>query len=274
MVISREGLSNKQVSMANELVRAAHGLSLQEKRLLMLAVSKLDSTKPALPGNMVSTISVLEMVSEFGIDHKSAYKVTREAAEHLMNRYIRFHHLENGKQTETRMQWVAQADYIESEGAVTLHFWYKLAPMLFALEKQFTSYKLSRAGALQSKYAWRLFELVMQFKSTGYLKISLDKFNHAMETPKTYQQDFGLIRTKVLEIAIKEIKKKDGLCITWSPIKTGRKVTGLEFKYPVEHQHELFALDDSFIEKHAKPGESYKTARERLAKDRKEKAGK
>lgn len=262
-------LDTRQVSMANELVRAAHGLSLQEKRLLMLAVSKLDSSKPALPESMVSTISVLEMISEFGIDKKSAYKVSREATEQLMNRYIRFHHVEDGKAVETRMQWVGQADYKETEGLVTLHFWYKLAPMLFALEQQFTSYRLSRVGALQSKYAWRLFELIMQFKRTGYLIISLDKFNLAMETPKSYQQDFGLIRTKVLERAIKEIRKKDGLNVTWKPIKTGRKVTALEFKFPVEQQRELFILDNSFIEKNARPGESYEQAEKRLKEESK-----
>ena len=262
-------LDNRQVSMANELVRAAHGLSLQEKRLLMLAVSKLDSSKPALPDNMVLTVSVLEMISEFGIDSKSAYKVAREATEKLMNRYIRFHHFENGKTVETRMQWVGQADYKENEGSITLHFWYKLAPMLFALEQQFTSYKLSRAGALQSKYSWRLFELIMQFKTTGYLIISLDKFNLSMETPKSYLQDLGLIRTKVLEKAVNEIRKKDGLKVTWKTIKTGRKVTALEFKFPVEQQHELFKIDKNFIDKHARPGESYEQAGKRLQEERK-----
>lgn len=262
-------LDSKQVSMANELVRAAHGLSLQEKRLLMLAVSKLDSSKPALPDNMILTVSVLEMISEFGIDKKSAYKVAREATEKLMNRYIRFHHVENEKTVETRMQWVGQADYKETEGLITLHFWYKLAPMLFALEQQFTSYKLSRAGALQSKYSWRLFELVMQFKTTGYLIISLEKFNLAMETPKSYMQDFGLIRTKILEKAVNEISRKDGLKVTWKPIKKGRKVVALEFKFPVEPQYELFKIDKGFIDKHARPGESYEQAEKRLKEETK-----
>jgi plasmid replication initiation protein len=233
----KSSLPVHHVNMKNELIRAAHGLTLMEKRLLMLAVAKLDSGKPATPQNMTVKIHVSEFVAQYGVTAKSTYGDVRQATEHLMDRYIRFFS-QDGKK-ETRMQWVGQATYEEDAGTVELGFWHALSPLLFELEKHFTSYKLSRVGGLRSVYSWRLFELLMQFKKTGYLRIETDSFRDAMETPKTYQKDFSLLRIKCIEPAVKEIREKDGLNVTWKPIKTGRKVTALEFRFPQEQQTAL-----------------------------------
>ncbi len=263
------------VKMKNELVRAAHGLSLMEKRLLMLAISKLDNDKPATPENMTVEIHVSEFIEQYGITAKSTYGDVREAAEHLMDRYIRFFS-ENGKK-ETRMQWVGQATYEENIGLVTLDFWHKLAPMLFELQREFTSYKLSRAGALRSIYSWRLFELLMQFKKTGFLTISLEEFWKAMDVPQSMRNKFVNLRARVIDPAIKEITEKDGLKIEWKPLKTGRKVTNLEFRFPVEKSdtvssvaqvevlHKVYTRADLEADSSlAKPGESYEQALSRL----------
>lgn len=220
------------VSLSNELVRAAHGLTLTEKRVLMLAVSKLDNKAKSTPENLVSKITVLELVNEYGLDGKSAYKQAYDAVEHLMSRYIRFYH----EGVETRMQWIGQANYRENEGLLELEFWHKLSPMLFELKNRFTSYKLNRAGVLRSVYSWRLFELIMQFKSTGLLTIMIDDFNHALETPTSLRANFANLRSRVIEPAVKEIREKDGLAIQWEAIKAGRKVKALKFTFPTEQQ--------------------------------------
>ena len=225
------------VSLSNELVRAAHGLTLTEKRVLMLAVSKLDSAAKPTPENLVSKITVLELVSEYGLDSKSAYKQAYDAVEHLMNRYIRFVH----EGIETRMQWVGQANYKQDEGYIELEFWHKLSPMLFELKNKFTSYQLNRAGVLRSVYSWRLFELLMQFKKTGLLNISIDDFNHAMEAPESLRANFSNLRNRVIEPAVKEIREKDGLAVEWEAIKAGRKVKALKFTFPTEQQLSLDA---------------------------------
>ena len=238
MSVERSTLGNDlHVNMANGLTRAAHGLSLQEKRLLMLAVSKLDSTKPAIPDNMFVKLHVSEFANEYGITSKTVYGEVRAATEQLMNRYIRF--FSKGGKKETRMQWVGRATYEESAGTVELVFWHELSPLLFALGKEFTSYKLSRVGALRSFYSWRLFELLMQFRTTGYLKIKLSNFWEIMEVPQSMRSKFTNLTSRVIEPAIREIQDKDGLKVKWEPIKTGRKVTALEFYFPVEQQAAL-----------------------------------
>lgn len=266
--------SQLYVNMSNELIRSAHGLTLGEKRLLMLAVSHMDSKKPATPQSMIIRIDVSEFVQEFGITSQTAYEEVKGAAEQLMNRYIRFFHKDkDGKEIETRMQWVGEANYKKSEGWVELAFWHRLSPMLFELKEQFTSYKLSRAGGLRSVYSWRLFELLMQYKSTGNMTIAVSEFADLMETPQTYRKDFGAMKRRVVEPAVKEIREKDGLKVKWEPIKAGRKVQTLVFTFPREQQTSLplktpkpVKLNKAFIDKHAVPGETYQQARERLAR--------
>jgi len=73
---------------------------------------------------------------------------------------------------------------------------------------------------------------MMQFKSTGLLKISVDDFCHSMEVPNSYKKDFRNLRIRVIEPAISELSKKDNLIIEWKPTKNGgRKLTGLEFTF-------------------------------------------
>ena len=148
--------------------------------------------------------------------------------------------------------------------------------MLFELKEQFTSYKLSRAGGLRSVYSWRLFELLMQYKSTGNMTISVDEFADLMETPQTYRKDFGAMKRRVVEPAVKEIREKDGLKVKWKPIKAGRKVQTLVFTFPREQQVALplaepkpAKLTKAYIEQHAHPGESYDQARQRLSQNKK-----
>lgn len=224
----------RQIRMGNALIRAAQSLTLSEKRLLMLGVSKLDSNKAPTPQNMIVVVSAVEFAQEFGVSADTAYNELKSAGKQLFNRYISFH-WNNGKSL-TQMHWVGRATYKNKDGCIELAFWHELAPQLFELNDLFTSYRLSRASALRSIYSWRLFELLMQFKSTGWLKIPIEDFCHAIEAPVSFRTNFANLRRWVIEPALKEIKEKDGLEVTWDTIKMGRKVTQLEFKYPVESQ--------------------------------------
>jgi plasmid replication initiation protein len=52
-----------------------------------------------------------------------------------------------------------------------------------------------------------------------------------MDAPATYSSDFGKIRVKMIEPAVKELMEKDGWLIDWKPIKAGRKVQSIRFEF-------------------------------------------
>lgn len=226
------------VTMSNALNRAAHGLTLGEKRVIAWAVSTLDSRQVLKPWEVPTTrISALDFAREFKIDSATAYEQLQAAAKTLYNRSITFYeaaHKRNGKPlapTKVQMRWVGEAKYQAGEGWIELGWWPKLLPHLTGLKKHFTSYQLQQASALRSVYSWRLLELLMRYKSTGVAEYTVEDFAESMEATVKQRADFAALRRKMIEPAIKELTEKDGWLIEWEPIKAGRKVKSVRFTF-------------------------------------------
>ena len=74
----------RYITMTNALTRAGHGLTLSEKRLVMMAVSTLDSRKALPPGEVPTTrITAMEYAEAFGVDLNTAYEQLQGGAKHL-----------------------------------------------------------------------------------------------------------------------------------------------------------------------------------------------
>ena len=234
------------VTMTNALTRAGHGLTLAEKRLVMMALSKLDSRKALPPGEVPSTrITALEYAETFDVSADTAYDQLQTGAKHLHTRHITFFEpafKRNGKplpDTRVVMNWVGQVKYQDGEGWVELYWWPKLLPHLTGLQRQFTTYQLQQASALRSEYSWRLLELLMRFQSTGKAEYTIEDFTESMNATEKQRTDFAAIRRKIIEPAVKELTEKDGWMIQWEPIKAGRRVARLRFTFMRDPQGRL-----------------------------------
>lgn len=227
------------ISMANALVRAGHGLTLSEKRIVACAISKLDSRKP-VPGPgaaPITRITAAEYAETFDVDLTTAYEQLQDAAKQLYNRSITFYeaaHKRNGKPlppTRVQMRWVGQVKYQAGEGWVELYWWAPLLPKLMGLKRNFTSYQLQQASALRSIYSWRLLELLTRFESSGWFEITIEDFSQSMDVTEKQRENFANIRRRIIEPAVLELTTKDGWAIQWKPMKRGRKVSGIRFDF-------------------------------------------
>lgn len=234
------------VTMSNALTRAGHGLTLAEKRIVMIAVSKLDSRRVLKPGEVPRTkITAAEYAETFEVDLDTAYDQLQSAAKQLYNRSITFYEpawKRDGKPlppTKVQMRWVGQVHYQKGEGWVELYWWPKLLPHLTGLKRQFTSYQLQQASALRSIYSWRLLELLTRFESTGWAEYTIEDFCASMDATAKQAADFSKVRTKIIEPAVRELQEKDGWLIQWRPIKAGRKVKAVRFDFMRDPQGRL-----------------------------------
>lgn len=225
------------VTMTNALTRAGHGLTLAEKRLVMAAISKLDSRKQYLPGEVPTTrITAAEYAELAECSMPTAYEALQDASKQLYQRSITFYEpaFKRGKKalepTRVTMRWVGQVHYQKGEGWVELYWWPKLLPHLTGIKKQFTSYQLQQASALRSTYSWKLLELLTRFESTGTAEYTVEDFKASMDAPPSLS-DFGQIKRRIIEPAVKELQEKDGWLIQWITIKAGRKVASLRFTF-------------------------------------------
>jgi plasmid replication initiation protein len=239
---------DRTVNMSNALVSSAQALSLREKRVMALAVSKLDSMRHPGATPPKVRIEAAEYAALADIALNDAYKELAEATENLRKRTITFAH--EWKKTPTarktfravtRTGWVDSATYVEGQGVVDILFTITVTPHLTLLREKFTSYKLQQASALRSLYSWRLLELLTQFEKTGWREFEVDDFIKTLDLPETYQKNFGHIKKRVIGPAVKELKEKDGWLIAVNYKKAGRKVSRIRFDFERNPQTDLFA---------------------------------
>jgi plasmid replication initiation protein len=236
---------DRWVTMSNALTRAGHGLTLAEKRIVASAVSKLDSRRVLKPGDVPRTkITAAEYAEAFTVDMDTAYNQLQAAAKTLYNRSITFYeaaHYRKGKPlppTKVQMRWVGSVKYQDGEGWVELAWWPDLMRHLTGLKRQFTTYQLQQASALRSAYSWKLLELLMRFESTGWAEYTIEDFCASMDAPPSLS-DFGQVKRRIIDPAVKELIAKDGWLIQWQPIKAGRKVKALRFTFMRDKQGRL-----------------------------------
>lgn len=231
--------SDLHVNMSNQLIRMAQGLTLPEKRVVSICMATLDSVKLDNTGRYSFRISAKDFGEQFGITDQAAYMQLKEVGDKLLHRIAQEITKTPKGRNVKKWQWVSLAEYQDGEGWIKLTFNHMMTPHLFFLRKEFTSYKLQQASALRSIYSWRLFELLMQFKSTGLLRMSIEEFSHSMDAPESYRANFKEIRTRIIEPAVKELITKNNLLLEWEPTKAGRRVIGLEFRFKTNPQQSL-----------------------------------
>jgi plasmid replication initiation protein len=222
-------VTGTKITISNALCRAAHNLSLPEKRIVMIAVSKLDSRNKLPEGmTMLSTIIAKDYAETFCLDANTAYEQLKKGARDLYLRSITFFEEDINIVT---IRWISRAKYYETEGRVDIRWTPEVIPHLTNLSREFTTYQLQQASALRSIYSWRLLELLMAFSDTNWAEYTIDEFNNAMEANAKTRENFAAVRRNIIEPAVKELIEKDGWNITWKAIKAGRRVKALRFDF-------------------------------------------
>ena len=233
--------------MSNAIVRSAQGLSLPEKQIIMLSISKLDSRKFHGKDNLPRIrLTAAEMVEAYGIDQSDAYKYLKKAGDHLYERSLVFREqapsrAKSGKkpgEVVMRCRWIGSQKYHDGEGWIEMVFWPEIVPHLTALKGRFTEYQMKQVARLRSTYSWRLLELLMRFESTGWAEYSIEDFKAAMDAPPSLS-DFAQIKRRIIDPAVKELTGKDGWLIQWRPVKAGRKVAAVRFDFKRDPQGRL-----------------------------------
>ena len=83
-----------------------------------------------------------------------------------------------------------------------------------------------------------MFELLQQFKSTGFYTVSVAGFRELLELGPSYER-YSNLKLKVIDPAIAELKEKSGLLIELKTEKKGRSIERLIFKFRDDDQMKL-----------------------------------
>lgn len=220
-------MSNTIVTKSNYLVEAGYKLSLNEQRLILSAITQLDGRKP-IPKDNDFIITAIEFSEAFGIPIKQAYETLDDAASRLYERDIKTYDRE--AKTRGRFRWVDSVKYWDGEAKVTLSFSRWIIPYLTLLHQQFTSYELKQISQLNTAYAIRFYELLVQFIKTGERYVTLERLREMLELKDQYPRFYDL-KKYVINPSMIDINATTNLRVEWDVMKKGRIITGLIFVF-------------------------------------------
>lgn len=271
---------NLTVCKANQVIEAGYKLSLNEQRVVLACIGQVNSMDELLKTDEFE-LSAKDFSKLFNISEDRAYSELQEIAKNLYQRSMTIDNPDPKrpklKKIETR--WISSIGYIPEEGKISLCFAQKILPYLSGLKGTFTKYELKHIGNMNSVYAIRLYELLMQWKTAGKREIEIDWLKKQFQLDESYNRMDNL-KARVLAPAIKEINKYSNFNVTWEQRKTGRKVTHLTFTFyekPPEvekpkrttkpKEETVYGVPMSEITKRALAGESTKNAAARINRE-------
>ena len=197
-----EGLKATQ---DNQLIEACYSMTLNEKRLLLYGISKINpSTFPDSSKPFKFSIDAKEWEEQFGGDNP--YLMLRKACKKIRNKGVTLHSkTSDPKQPDERyLNWFEGVDLYRRQSRVVLTFTRGIQIRLAGMLEQFTTIDLLAISQLNSTHAVRLYELLSQFKSTGYRTMTIEDFRFAMDVVNT-NKGTKYLKNQVLNPAIKQI---------------------------------------------------------------------
>lgn len=234
------------VVKTNRLNQAFQVLTLAELHIVQLAIVDARETGTGLSTDTPLRIDARRYAEVFNTTRQNAYQRMKEAEDTLFNRRFSFYD-ENGKLVKSR--WIQQVRYLDDEGAIELVFTLAVVQGISRIDgvkEFFTQYLLSQTAQLNSVYSARLYELLIQWGSTGKVPIiDLGDFREQLGIGVNEYQRMHHFKARVLEPAIKEINEKTDIKAEYEQHKKGRIISGFSFKFKKKSQPKSEKVLDS-----------------------------
>jgi len=221
------------IQQANELTEARYNLTLGETRIIFFALTCKKNGKI----QREQAIKAMDLAKEYNIEKHTAYEEVSAAAKKLYERSII--RREASKVTDT-IRWVSACRYDQGRGIVHVNFSPEVMPLLENLDGQFTSFYFEQIKRMTTPYASRIFVMMMQWKTTGVLKISVVELRERLELKDKYKT-YSNLKLRVIKPSIEQIEKHANYLVQLREIKKGRSVDRLEFSF-VENPQRALAI--------------------------------
>lgn len=218
----------------NALIQASYTLGLAEQRLILLAIIEARETGEGIDHTSLLRVHAHTYADHFDIDKGNAYEVVREASKGLFDRYVTYHdkNPKNGNDRSFHCRWVDKIGYEKATGTVFLRFTSDVVPLITRLESNFTSYEIEQVANLDSGYAIRLYELLIQWRIAGKTPVfELQDFRRKLGVEDNQYKTMSNFKKYVLNFAVEQINEHTDITASYNQHKKGRTITGFTFTF-------------------------------------------
>ena len=232
-------MKNELVVKDNALINASYNLETAEQRLIMLAVINARETGQGITADSKLEIHASDYAKHFNVSTDAAYKVMKEAVNNLFERKFSYvaEYKKTGKTGVVRSRWVSRIFYVDSLAILEITFAPDVVPLVTRLEEHFTSYQLKQVSNLTSKYAIRLYELLIAWREVCKTpQIELSEFRQKIGVENGEYERMHHFKARVLEPAIKQINEHTDITASYEQHKRGRTISGFSFRFKQKQQ--------------------------------------
>lgn len=230
-------ISDNLVVQHNDLITACYDLSVTEKKLLLGCICKINSMDK-LSADKPFIFNLDEISELFGKEFLSKNVYVTEfskAARALKQKIVRIKYSESDHpESYLEFSFAHTSSYNADKKEFKLYFSTGVLPYLSELHKNFTQYRLIHIGKMTSKYAIRIYELLVMwsgkdYKKTNKKEMPIEEIHNILNTAQVYRANFKNFRINILEPALKQINEHTDFDFKVDYKLSGRKVTGVTF---------------------------------------------
>ena len=227
----------KKIYQSNPLIQAKKGMNSLELRLFAIG---LQGVNPHLSEKdkffdkefKPTYISTADLTKIFGGNTRYLHDLDKVCEHMFHNDVIHLRYEDGGF---CLMHMFSRLEYKPNDG-LYIKFDENMRPYLLDLINSggYTQITVAQIFTLTSPYAWRLVELMLQFKGTKKVvierTITIEDLRFSLNVPNdAYVGRINNFRNKVLDEPIDEINHKTSYFMTYRVIKKGRNVAAFEF---------------------------------------------
>ena len=251
MIKIKETPLRKEIYQTNPLINARKGMNIIELRIFALGLSGINphiSEKDKYYDEEFEVIYIKpkKLIETFG--NPKYLNELEKTCEKLFNVTIKLNDEDDGWELYHVFRMMK---YKKKEG-LYLQFDDKMKPFILNLFQSggYTKIALSQLFPLSSAYAWRLVELMLQFKGTKKKlitrTISIENLKFLLDVPdNAYKSQMGNFKKNVLEKPINEINSKTNYHISYETIKEKNRVSAFKILMDISKAEKL-EQDENF----------------------------
>ena len=226
-------MKNGLVVKDNALINASYNLEVTEQRLILLAIISARETGQGITSDSKLEIHASDYAKLFNVSLDASYKALREAVNNLFNRQFSYtaEYKRTGKIGVVRSRWVSRIFYVDDLALLEITFAPDVVPLVTRLEEHFTSYQAKQVAHLTSKYAVRLYELLIAWREAGKVPpIEISEFRNRLGLLDDEYTAMHNFKKRVLEPSIQQINEHTDITVTYEQHKKGRLISGFSFR--------------------------------------------
>ena len=227
-------MKNGLVVKDNALINASYNLELTEQRLIMLAIINARESGQGITADSKLEIHASDYAKLFNVSIDASYKALREAVNSLFNRQFSYtaEYKRTGKTGIVRSRWVSRIFYVDDLALLEITFAPDVVPLVTRLEEHFTSYQAKQVAHLTSKYATRLYELLIAWREVGKVpQIEIGEFRNRLGLLDDEYTAMHNFKKRVLEPSIQQINEHTDITVAYEQHKKGRLISGFSFRF-------------------------------------------